>query len=156
MRSDTSAVSRTGRPHHQIEWEVSVRKCISSFATADNKVIAAGEFVEDGDPVIKGREAFFAGVSDPVQAPKVEAREEGDTMPENTTPNPADEINVPPVVDERAELRKAEEAAEAAEADRDDDDNDDGNARRSNRPVEEATAEPGARRSTSRKASDSK
>lgn len=131
-----------------------MRKCISSFATADGKVVAAGEFVEDGDPVIKGREAFFAGVSDPVKAPELGADKEGDTVPDNNaeptrTPNVngVNPVDPPPVDDDDPRLRKDEDS------DRGDDDGDEGE--RLTRPpstprVEEATAEPGGRRASGR------
>ena len=125
-----------------------MRKCISSFATADGKVIAAGEFVEDNDPVIKGHEVFFAGVSDPVKAPELGAdNEEGDTMPENTEPtrtpnvNGVNPVDPPPVDDDDPRLQKDEDKADDDAGERRDEDD---------RPVEEATAEPGVRRSTSR------
>lgn len=126
-----------------------MRKCISSFATADGKVIAAGEFVEDGDPVIKGREAFFAGVSDPVKAPELGADKEGDTVPENSndveptrTPNVngVNPVDPPPVDDDDPRLQ--DEKAEASDDDK-----------RESRPpvVEEATADPGSTRRSTRK-----
>lgn len=131
-----------------------MRKCISSFATADGKVVAAGEFVEDNDPVIAGHEVFFAGVSDPVKAPEVEARQEEDIMPENTEPtrtpnvNGVNPVDPPPVDDDDPRLHK-ENGEEV-------NDNDRAAKPAASREVEEATAEPGGRRSTSRTADTDK
>lgn len=118
-----------------------MKRCVSSFVTADGRAVAAGELVEDGDPVIKGREMFFAGMEVSV----ADAEKPTPEVDENAAGEEG-EINSPPHVDERAVLREAEEKAE-----QENDDDDEDTARRDRTSdVEQATAAPGEKRNTGR------
>ena len=125
-----------------------MKRCVSSFVTADGRAVAAGELVEDSDPVIQGREVLFSGMEVSVADADKPTPDQGD--------QPAGDdgdINFPPHVDQRAELREAEEKAEQENSDTAEDDDDTterADVVEHGVVVEEATAAPGERRNTTR------
>ena len=123
-----------------------MKRCVTAFSTAD-RTVAAGTFVEDDDPAIKGHEAFFVDAAAEPQAAVIPGTDKvGDNaqtgddeggLPVSTQSGPGAA---------EAARRQAEESDDESKGERPAD----RRVRTQDSDVEQATAEPGQKRNTRR------